>query len=115
MTTIDDIKDGKFCTNVKQFLFVLVGKCMSMKQQNNTIEMFNENIELVHTLEEIENENECIKNDVRCHKVVSKKRVVSCETKLHKIESILRRNRLKITSDYVTIKRINEILKGGKR
>jgi len=44
MTTIDDIKDGKFCTNVKQFLFVLVGKCMSKKQQNNTIEMFNENI-----------------------------------------------------------------------
>jgi hypothetical protein len=88
---------------------------MSKKQQNNTIEMFNENIELVHTLEEIESENECIKNDVRCHKVVSKKRVVSCETKLHKIESILRRNRLKITSDYVTIKRVNEILKGGKR
>jgi len=115
MTTIDDIKDGKFCTNVKQFLFVLVGKCMSKKQQNNTIEMFNENIEVVHALEEIENENECIKNDVRCHKVVSKKRVVSCETKLHKIESILRRNRLKITSDYVTIKRINEILKGVKR
>jgi len=43
------------------------------------------------------------------------KKVVSCETKLHKIESIMRRNRLKIMSCKVTLKRINEIFDGEQR